>query len=311
MTDLYYKSITDKYGNIHSIDNIIVDYDIKDYGIKGIEHITEKIRSLKESGENLNYAEKLNLNASRKYSFAVNFIHLDDGISVFVGKQKIKDLKTRHVEILPVVRLKVNLNKHHDKTVLKRLVELLGRASDDVPTLNKYDYAIDIPNVNIRDVEVFGTRKEKGLFKGTRYYGQRGKDGFCKIYNKAAEQGLDGELTRVEYTFSEVKHTKKMSFENIFIKSAGSDPEGKMTPTDKVLISLIELANANNLDVDEILNKLDGRKKRDILEKLSGTGYKRLEYDENIVKELVEKNMEFFRVEEFEKISEYENLPFT
>ena len=43
-------------------------------------------------------------------------------------------------------------------------------------TLNRYDYAIDVP-CKLSDA-VFNTRKEKGLYKGTRCFGQRNKMDF-------------------------------------------------------------------------------------------------------------------------------------
>lgn len=307
---MYYNSITDKYGNTHSIDNVIIDFDIAGIGSNGIETITGNIKALANRYTDLEYIEKLGLNPSRKYSFCVNFIHLDNGISVFIGKQTLLDREEHRVLILPIVRLKVNLNKHSDKPILKELVKLLNGAAADKPRLNKYDYAIDIP-ASSDDIVVFGSRKEKGLYKGTRYYGQRGKDGFCKIYDKAKEQGLEEPLTRVEHTFSTVKHTKELSLEKVYIKSNKVENIGKMTPTDKAIIDLIKLAQANDLNIDEILDKLDSRKKRDIFEKLGNCGYTPLKYSQDILDQLLADTLDYFNEEEeFKLIEEYEEVPF-
>lgn len=77
---------------------------------------------------------------------------------------------------------------------------LLGR--DIALELVRYDLAVDVPIK--RDYVRF--RKDGRKYaceisdSMTEYLGQRNKPGRCKLYDKAAERGYKGELTRVELT---------------------------------------------------------------------------------------------------------------
>jgi hypothetical protein len=69
--------------------------------------------------------------------------------------------------------------------------------------LKEVDLAFDLP-YEMSDVYVLSkTGKEKGLFRGTEYFGQRHTDGYLKKYDKAAQQGKQGVLTRIEVTLKE------------------------------------------------------------------------------------------------------------
>jgi hypothetical protein len=258
---------------------------------------------------NTAYYEKLDINACRKYSFAKDFIHVDDGITLFFGSQIEKlDKAVKGGEkyfTLPLVKLEINPNKHADKPVLKELLEIIRSESYDARIL-RYDYAIDIPK-SPDDVQVFSTNKEKGLFKGTRYFGQRNKNGFTRIYDKQKEQGLDSPLTRVETVVSLTKGTKNISFEKVYVKNDSKQNEAvKLTKTDEAIIELCELLRNNGLDYEKGLEKLEPRKKRFIREQLGNTNYNLLELDKKIIEKLLKNVMAFFDIKEFPKVETVE-----
>lgn len=292
----YFYSLVDTHGYIHSFDNCIITFYIQDIGLKSVDRMIEKIRSLKNKHTTINYWEKLNVGACRKYHFYQNVIHLDDGITVFVGHYTDFDKDSKEVYIFPMLKLKVNPNKHAHKPVFNDLMEVIRKNCYDA-ILNSYDYAIDIP-VSIDAVQVFGSNKEKGLMKGTRYYGQRDKNGFCRIYDKAKEQSIDGPLTRVEHVISLTKSTKKISFEKVYVKDNKTGISEKLSKTDDVIVKLCALCIANNLEYEDILDGLDRRKKKSIISQLAGTEYRLLEFDEKIHGELLKYYMKFFGIVE-------------
>ena len=112
-------------------------------------------------------------------------------------------------------------------------------------------------------------------------------------------------MTRIEHVFSTVKTTKNLSFEKIYIEDEKEDIE-KLSKTDAVIVELCTTLKANNLDFESILDKLDRRKKKNIISHLNGNGYRLLEFDKKIhddllalvykefgVKEITVKNDEF------------------
>lgn len=298
----YFVSEKDTNGFIHSVDNLILEYTFKSTTYETVRRFIPKLRELKQKYPDTDYYEKLDLNASRKYYFAQDYVHLDEGIALFFGKQvekldtPVKASGTKFF-ILPLMKLKINPNKHAGKPILTELLGLLQENECEV-RLCQYDYAVDIP-LKPEDVQVFSTRKQKGLFKGTRYYGQRDKNGFTRIYDKQKEQGLDSPLTRVETVISLTKATKKVSFEKVYYRCRKEQgTQEKLTKTDRALIELCELLRCNGLDYQEGLNLLDGRKRRFIEEQLGNGGYARLKLDEELLKRLLKQVMEKFDVME-------------
>lgn len=294
----YFVSKVDSKGFTHSIDNLVVAYDFKSISYSTVKKMIPDIQELGKKHET-NYYDALDVNACRKYHFSKDYIHLDDGIVLFFGSQveKLdKPLKGGdRFYTLPLVKLKINPNKHADKPVLKELLKILKRDTCDVRLIS-FDYAIDIPKPP-SDVQVFGTRKEKGLHKHTRYFGQRDKNGFTRIYDKAIEQDLDTPLTRVETVINLAKGTKNYSFEKVFVKSDTAEKEKvKLTKTDEAIIELCNLLRANGLEYDQGLEKLEPRKKRFIREQLTSGTYEPLDFNEKILNELLEDAMKFFDV---------------
>ena len=300
----YFFSVKDSDGYIHSIDNLIITYSVERLGIKCLDEILEEFHKLKEKYPKINYWEKLNLNPSRKYSFYQNAVHLDDGIYILLGHYSDFD-KEKHEHLLfPLLRLEINPNKHANKPIFQDVMIVINKYCHDF-YLNRYDYAIDIPVVP-DDVQVFGSNKEKGLYKGTRYYGQRGKNGFCRIYDKQKEQNLNTPLTRVEHVISCVKTTKNISFEKIYVKdTVPADAESKkVSKTDAVILELCALASANGLDYESIINKLDKRKKWFIKSQISQCEYKLLEFNKDVHDRLLEMVREYFNIKELIRVDE-------
>ena len=291
----YYFSKKDSSGYVHSIDNLIMTYYVENLGVKCIKSLISDLQEIHGKHTGLDYWEKFDINPCRKYSFYQHAIHMDEGIYILLGHYVDYDRETKKADVFPMLRMELNPNKHATKSVLKDVMELVNKNCYD-GVLTKYDYAVDIP-LTPDYVAVFGSNKEKGLFKGTRYFGQRNKNGYCRIYDKQEEQKLDYPLTRIEHVVSTTKTTKKLSFEKVYIKSDNKTEE-KLSKTDAVIVELCNMLKANNLDFEDTLNKLDRRKKKTIMEHLSGNGYKLLEYDKAIHDELLQLVYKEFGVKE-------------
>ena len=301
----YYFSLKDSSGYVHSIDNLILTYYVENIGFKCINKMILDLQVIKDKYPGINYWEKLNINPCRKYSFYQHAIHLDDGIYILLGHYTDYDKDKKTANVFPMIRLELNPNKHGNKPIMKDLMELINSTCYDC-TLSRYDYAVDIP-LTPDKINVFGSNKEKGLYKGTRYYGQRNKNGFCRIYDKQKEQGLETPLTRVEHVFSTIKTTKNLSFEKIYIEDKKEELE-VLSKTDAVIVDLCTTLKANNLDFEEILNKLDRRKKKTIMSHLNGNGYRLLEFDKKIHDDLLDMVIKEFGVIEKTINEDFETL---
>ena len=298
---------TDSNGYVHSIDNFIATYFIEGTGTKYIDKILDEIHSLKEKYADINFWEKLNINPCRKYSFYQHAIHLDDGIYILLGHYKDYDKDSKNITVFPMIRLELNPNKHGKKEIFLEFMGIINVYCYGC-MLNRYDYAIDVP-LPPDKIKVFNSNKEKGLYKGTRYYGQRNKNGFCRIYDKAKEQLLDEPLTRVEHVISLTKTTKKISFEDIYIEHDEFSIETDIvSKTDKVIVDLCNLCKANNLEYEELLQGLDKRKRWNIQKLLNKSGYKQLEFNEELHNRLLKKVIDYFGVKEIEDSAESEFL---
>lgn len=297
----YYFSVKDSSGFVHSIDNLIMTYYVENLGTKCLLSMISDLQKLKDKYPNIDYWEKLDINPCRKYSFYQHAVHLDEGIYILLGHYVDYDKEEKKATVFPMIRLELNPNKHADKPILKDVMDMINSTCYD-GILNRYDYAVDVP-LSPDKVHVFGSNKEKGLYKGTRYYGQRNKNGFCRIYDKQKEQSLDTPLTRIEHVFSTTKTTKNLSFEKVYIKDDVEELE-KLSKTDAVIVELCMLLKSNDLDFEEILNKLDRRKKKTIVSHLNGNGYRLLEFDKKVHDELLQMVYKEFGVKEIEKKEE-------
>lgn len=279
----YYISKSDSKGYVYSIDNLILEYIIKSR-IDMIDYLRNLNKKYLLENQ---YWEKLNTPYCSKYQYYNNHIHLCDGIYIMIGKyDNYSDLSQTH-SIFPILKLEINPNKHFEKPIFKELLKFLLENCGDC-SLKRYDFCIDI-KCKLTDIEVFGSRKERGLYKGTRYYGQRNKDGYLKIYDKQKEQGLEKPLTRIEYTFvnDKGKHSKQgFNIQDVYIKSC-NNIKSDISSTNLVICNLYKMVLSLGGDPEPQLDILDRRKKQKILESLDGLEYNKIIVDEYIINELL------------------------
>ncbi len=292
----YFLKEVDENGYIYSIDNLVVVYDINPiYQSDYLNIMIDSLHNLRDSYKNdINYWERLNVNACSKYSWYCNHVHLDDGIYLSIGHYREGIKETHSYVVFPLLKLEINPNKYFDKPVFHDLQKIINRFCVS-GMLKKYDYAIDIP-CKLFDVQIFNTRKEPGLHKGTRYYGQRSRDGYVKIYDKTKESNLDYSLTRVEHTFDMVKHSKEKSFTIFHVLQPDlQNINENVSKTDSVIVSLCNLLKANSIDYMDVLQGLDKRKRKKIIEALNG-GYKEVTFNQEIHDKLISQVMGKFNV---------------
>lgn len=205
------------------------------------------------------------------------------GFLFSIGQWVQFDKVNRDWTILPILRIKVNPNKHGGSDLWEAIKRYIGDNCDD-GLLCKYDYAIDVP-LEPQYVENIGSRKEPGLLKGTRYWGQRGRHGRIKIYNKQVEQSLESPLTRVEYTF---KTLEKRNFDNIVVVDFGAkrtDYEGLSSQLQNYIKMIIEIENLGG-DKYKYLKALNYRTYKKIEPFVVGSS-ERLVENEDIVDSLI------------------------
>lgn len=281
----YYYSVQDAHNFTHSIDNCVVSYYLKCT-------LDSAVKILHGLGANRpTYYENLNKTGCSKWSYYRDHIHYDDGIYIKLGKYKIWIKEEKRAELLPVIQIEVNPNKHAGKASFNEILDFIRQNCTD-GHLDKYDYAIDIP-VALNDVQVFGSRKEKGLYKGTRYFGQRNKHGYCKIYDKGKEQKSAEALTRVEHT---LVNDQIVSLESFYIRQSEecSDLSDLSNSTKTIVLLCLEIKQLGG-DYLSIIDGMNPRTKKQIMEHLQG-GFIEYEYNLDILNKLIEKVSELFRV---------------
>lgn len=169
---------------------------------------------------------KVDLPACSKYQFFKSTIWCK-GFHCSYGQYRDFDPVDRSYTEYPVLRVKFNPNKYADSAVFDPLFSWINSRCVD-GTLVKFDYAVDVP-CRLEDL-VVQSRKEPGLFKGTRYYGQRNQHGRVKIYDKGKESAFrddsdldvsDDPITRIEYTFCA---GRPLSFDVILWLTRGPEP---------------------------------------------------------------------------------------
>lgn len=284
---MYYYSITDDLGFTHSIDNVVIDY----YLTCSVATAVEKLHSL--GSDRKGYWEKLNCSGCPKWSFYQNHIHFDDGIYLKVGHYSDYDASKRMFRLLPMLCLEVNPNKHFEKDSFQDILDFVKNYCRSGELL-RYDYAIDIP-LKPDDVQVFKSRKQYGLFKGTRYYGVRNNHGYCRIYDKAKEQELKTPLTRVEHV---LVSGKKLSLETFFVLTGDTvnDLSG-LTPNNRVIVMMARQIQALGGDYSDAIGALE-RHARAKLETYLNGGFQEYKYDLDILDRLLEKIKVLFFVED-------------
>lgn len=281
---MYYQKKSDNKGYVHSIDNFIGEYFLK----VSVNKAIEKLQVIGE--KSTDYWEKLNCTACTKWSWYQNHIHLDTGFYISVGAYVDFDKKTKEKRLLPKIKIEVNPNKHHDKLIFKELLQFIKEDCSS-GEIKRIDYAVDVPVVP-DDIQIFKTLKEKGLYKGTRYFGQRNKHGFCRIYDKALESRLDTPLTRIEHTISNLK---KPSLEKFCVATENKQCEA-LTSTAKVIVNLALQVKALGGDYTDTLKCLDKRTRYKI-EPFLSQGYEEYQWDLSILDKLVNKISELFYID--------------
>ncbi len=191
-----------------------------------------------------------------KYQYYVDLIWCD-GFVFHLGKYTDYDKTDKSWTKLDMIRIEVNPNKHSDSIYWDCVLAFLREYCTD-GVLIRYDYAIDVP-VPLDDVLVINSRKERGLYRGTRYFGRRHKHGYLKIYDKGEESKESQALTRIEYTF---ERNNIPSFDNIVVRNGPSClPEGS-PPLSKIarlyLDMLIEI-KALGGQIEPYMERIDSR----------------------------------------------------
>ena len=283
---MYYYSLSDKNGYIYSIDNCILSYSLTcslDYALKTLHDM-----GCNRSG----YYERLNLSNCPKYMFYRNHIHYDDGIYLKLGKYSLYLEKERKYELLPMFSVEVNPNKHYQKDSFKEILQFINKNCTD-GNLDKYDFAIDIP-VKLNDVQIFGSRKEKGLYKGTRNYGQRNKNGYCKIYDKSKESKLTSDLVRVEHT---CVTKEKLSLEKFYILDSNVVSDlSDLNASRRALVEMIMRMREYDVPYDDIIDKMDRATRMRLQPYISG-GYTEYQYELDILNQLLDHMKDTFHIQ--------------
>lgn len=271
--------IVDAHGYTHSVDMVTVDYFLScSYGtVTGM-----LMDALGPFGLDREKNVKLGLLPSFRYAYYTNHVWLD-GVVLSLGKWTNYDKADKRAYSLDMMRLKVNPNKHAGTPLLDAVMGILGEYSRE-GYLVRYDYAIDVP-VAPNDVLVVSSRKEKGLYKGTRYFGQRHKHGYLKIYDKGKEQDLDTELTRIEYT---LVPDEVPSWDNIVVRAPveGTQPASALSSQCRLYLDMLLELRELGAGIDSYIERINYRTWKQIEPHLYA-GVK-LVFDEEINKQLVE-----------------------
>ena len=264
----YAKSFSDDRSCVYSLDNLVFDYLCK---ISNMDIVLDALGSIFQKHVEGWTAEKYSRKgqaACSAYSWFACSVW-GDGIYIQFGQYRDYDAVEKSWHILPVIRIKINPNKHYTQPLFLDILSWLSENADN-GALIKFDFAVDVPT-QIDNVAV-KSRKEPGLYKGTRYFGQRGKPGRLKIYDKGKESKLPYQLTRVEYTFT---HGRSISFDDVSWLTTGPVPLPDVSELGKVAYlysrMLLEIRNAGG-DWRSCYEMLDIRTKQKIEPYVNGTG---------------------------------------
>ena len=286
----YFKSYHDKHNYTYSIDNLVIEYKL---GISNIDTFTKSIQELTEKylEDKTQYWERLNCPICSKYQYYDNHIHLRDGIYLMIGKWYLFNDK-KDKSMFPMVKIDINPNKHFEKQIFKDLLQIIKPDIADW-TIKRFDIAIDIPE-DIDNVQILKSRKDKGLYRGTRYYGHHNHNGFCKIYDKQEESKLDDTLTRLEHTIilsdkvqKPEKIIEKLSLEDVYIKCNDKKIE-KLSSALECIKEMAVLLKQNNIECDYLIDKLPRPTKKKIIENIGSCHYEKYIYDRELIKRLLD-----------------------
>lgn len=266
----YYNPYTDNMGCVHSIDMVYCEY----FCFYSPEIMVDKFREFNTSHPDLEYTEMLDRACHSKYSYYKDAVRFS-GVFIEFGRYNNYDKATKTFDLLPMLQIRFNPNKYMDYDWFSDLLSLISSCCNS-GRLRKYDYAIDLP-VPMNAVQLFDCRREPGLFKGTRYYGQQGRHGYIKIYDKYKDmfrQGIvvDVPLTRVEQTLF---NGQPLRLEKIYIMDNNLITDySSLKDTERAIVEMYSMLMANNLHYDLNL----GRKMSVKLKPYLYGGYKLIDY---------------------------------
>lgn len=223
----YYKSFISKFNNyslIYSIDKCVVvgefEYSKIDYILNSIDKLYYK--HLNKTADSLmsvpwifddlfywstnHYESKKNLSFYHNFSFEIKDGKTGDINSFWLG------LGFNRFGNIDYTRWKLefNPNKILPCDFVQSLFNILIVNSYTF-TLKEFDIAVDFPMT--RDMFSMSTnngRKYSLILNDsldkTEYSGVRHTNGFTKIYNKTLESKLDDDVTRIEFTFTDINY---------------------------------------------------------------------------------------------------------
>lgn len=269
----YGKKVADSLGCVHSIDNLVVEYIVKNFNSQAvIGSLAEDVFAPTIPGWEKAKFSKSDLPACSAYSWFKASIW-GGGFYIQYGQYRDFDRVTREWTEYPLMRVKFNPNKYFDSPVLRRLLAWIDERCDS-GVLVKFDYAVDVP-ARLSDIAIH-SRKEPGLYKGTRYYGQRNKHGRLKVYDKKAESDLPDNTSRVEWTFCA---GKPIAFDEVHWLTNGPLPLpdvkdlGKGYAFARLILDIRSLGG----DVQKALGYLDYRTAKKLEPYTIGTGVQLLD----------------------------------
>lgn len=256
---------------VHSLDNLVVEYIVPDFNTgRVIEQVGDVFRSVLGDEWSLDKFSKLNCPACSKYDFFRDHVW-GAGFHLSFGQFTDYDRVAKQFDVVPLLRVKFNPNKYYDTPLASALFAYF-RDFCASGALLRFDYAIDVP-CRLKDVVVH-SRKEKGLYKGTLYYGQRNKHGRLKIYDKDLESDNGDLLTRVEWTFS---YGKPFSFDDVSYLTSGPVPLPDVRDMDSrsrnFVLTLLHVRSLGG-DVMEDLERFDYRTRKKFEPYVLGQGVK-------------------------------------
>lgn len=248
----YYNPFVCKNGVVHSIDMVYFEY----LSYLHPKDILSEIRMVHILYPDVSYKEHLGRAPHSKYDYYLDGVAIG-GAYIDMGKYNNYDAMTKTFDLIDMFQIRVNPNKHmQEEWFIELLDRLLSHA--DSGWIRKYDYAVDIP-FDSKYVKLFDTRKEPGLYKGTRYYGQAGRHGYLKVYDKQKDLKrqnimLDKPLTRIEHTLFD---GKSISLEKVYIldNEMLRNDFDKLIDTDRALVEMYLQLKALGVDYDLKLSR--------------------------------------------------------
>lgn len=281
----YAQKINGPGGCTHSVDNLVCEYYVDSFSA---DHVIDSLadifaRNVPDWTEEKN--TRRDLPACSKYQYFRDTIW-GGGFHVSFGHYKQFDKLDKSWDVLPVIRFKFNPNKWMHGPLFEDLLAWISlRCADGV--LLKYDYAIDVP-CRLCDLAV-DSRKEPGLYKGTRYYGQRNQHGRLKIYDKKTEAAAEvpDDMTRVEWTFC---RDREISFDTIVWLTNGPLPlptASDLSPRTYALARLLLELRAAGGSVEVGLSYLDRRTRKKLEPYTVGTGVGLMDQGADVLHELL------------------------